>query len=167
MSIDTSRDAEVFRIFIKAPIQKVWDYIVDPEFNGKYAYMAPASYDLTPGGQYLCLSSPEMVEFGAPPTMCDGEVLQADPPKLLVQTWGAYFTPETVAEGKRKLTWELHEDDHGLTRVTVTHELENAPVTRVFVTGSDDESPGGGGGWAWILSDLKHVLETGASMVSH
>lgn len=161
----SSTNAEVFRIFIKAPIDKVWDYIVNPEFNQKYAYMVSGDYDLRPGGKYESRSTPQMVEFGAPPVMCDGEVVQVDAPKKLVQTWKAYFTPDTIAEGARTLTWDL-EEQNGVTRLTVTHDLQDAPVTAVFVNGSGQGGPmdGDGGGWPFILSDLKAVLETGESM---
>lgn len=166
MSI-TTQDVGVFRIYIKAPIQKVWDYIVDPAFNGTYGYGAPSLYDLSSGGKYECPSTPAMLKIGAPPVMVDGKVIQSDPPKLLVQTWKAYFTPETIAEGEQTVTWELDEDDHGLTSVTLTHEYAKAPVSRVFVTATGEgEQGGGGGGWAWILSDLKTVLETGKSNVA-
>ncbi len=42
----TATDTAVFRIYINAPIDKVWAHIVDPAFNGTYAYGAPAYYDL-------------------------------------------------------------------------------------------------------------------------
>lgn len=159
----TTTDTAVFRIFIKAPIDKVWAYIVDPAFNGTYAYGAPSSYDLVPGGKFETPSTPGMLEFGAPAVMCDGEVVEVDAPHRLVQKWAAYFTPETIAEGARTVTWELEEED-GLTKVTVTHDVTNAPTMRLFVTGSGDGGAGGdGGGWPWILSDLKSVLETGVS----
>jgi len=154
----TTADTAVFRIYIKAPIEKVWAYIVDPELNGTYAYGTQSFYDLVPGGTFTCPSSPAMKEFGSPDVMCDGEVIQSDAPKLLVQTWANYFTPETVAEGARTLTWELEEEE-GVTRVTVTHDVTNAPATRVFITGAGEG--GAGGGWPWILSDLKTILETG------
>jgi hypothetical protein len=44
-------------------------------------------------------------------------------------------------------------------KLTVTHELAGAPATAAMVSGSDEE--GAGGGWAWILSDLKSLVETG------
>jgi hypothetical protein len=43
----------------------------------------------------------------------------------------------------------------------VTHELENAPQTAAQVAG---EIEGAGGGWAFVLSDLKTLLETGESL---
>lgn len=159
-------DTAVFRIFIKAPIDKVWAYIVDPAFNGKYAYGAPGYYDLVPGGKYEVPSTPQMIEFGAPPVMCDGEVVEVEAPHRLVQKWAAYFTPESIAEGPRTVTWELVEEG-GVTKVTVTHDVTDAPTTRLFVTGSGDGGVGGdGGGWSYILSDLKSVLETGTSFTA-
>ncbi len=155
---------ETFRIYIKAPIDKVWAHIVEPAYNGRYAYMAAAQYDLTPGGEYVCRSTPDMLQFGAPEVMCFGKIIESNPPKRFVQTWAANFTPETIAEGTRTLTWDLHEDDHGVTSVTVVHDLTAAPKTRLFVTGTGDPSEGGGGGWAWILSDLKSLIETSSSM---
>ena len=47
----------------------------------------------------------------------------------------------------------------GVCKLTVTHELTDAPATAAMVSGSLDE--GAGGCWAWILSDLKSLVETG------
>jgi uncharacterized protein YndB with AHSA1/START domain len=104
-----------------------------------------------------------MQSFGAPAVLIDGEVLEADPPHRLVQTWHAYFNPDTAAEAPNRLTWEITEDDGGVVRLTVTHELEASPHTLAAVS-SDEKLQQGGGGWDWILSDLKSMLETGSSI---
>jgi uncharacterized protein YndB with AHSA1/START domain len=36
--------------------------------------------------------------------MIDGEILEVDPPKRLVQTWHANFTTETAAEPPQRVT---------------------------------------------------------------
>lgn len=162
----TTTDTAVFRIYIKAPIDKVWAYIVDPELNGTYAYRAPGYYDLVPGGRYEVPATAAMQEYGGPAIMCDGEVVEVDAPYRLVQKWAAYFTPESIAEGARIVTWEL-EEENGVTKVTLTHDLADAPSTRLFVTGAGDGGTAGdGAGWFWILSDLKTVLETGTSFAA-
>jgi uncharacterized protein YndB with AHSA1/START domain len=161
MTNDTKTTVRVHRVYINAPAQKVWDAITDPEWNGRYAFKAPSEYDLRPGGKYRVVSTPEMVSFGAPETLIDGEVLECEAPVRLVQTWRAHFTPETTAEGFTRLTWELEEDPPGMTRLTVIHDVENAPAV-ALTTAGDDPIAQGGGGWAWILSDLKTFLETGA-----
>jgi uncharacterized protein YndB with AHSA1/START domain len=156
----TQTTVTVHRIYINAPAQRVWDAITDPAWNGRYAYHAPSHYDLRPGGLYSVPSTPEMQAQGAPEVLIDGEVLECDPPTRLVQTWRAFFTPETAAEGFTRLTWELDEERPGLTRLTVTHDVENAPNVAAATTG-DAKLHEGGGGWAWILSDLKTLLESG------
>ena len=40
----------------------------------------------------------------------------------------------------------------------MTHDLEGAPKTAAMVGGRVEDA---GGGWSWILSDLKTLLETG------
>ena len=45
----------------------------------------------------------------------------------------------------------------------MTHELEDAPQLTLMVSGGMEDT-GAGGGWSWVLSDLKSLLETGRSM---
>jgi uncharacterized protein YndB with AHSA1/START domain len=152
---------QVFRVFIKATPQAIWEAITDPEWNVRYGYQSRAEYDLRPGGAYRAFANAEMVCHGAPEVVIEGEVLEIDPPHRLVQTWHAYFSPETTAEGPTRLTWELAPTgDEGVTQLTVTHELADAPNTAAIVTGSLPEA---GGGWSMVISDLKTLLETGAS----
>ena len=70
--------------------------------------------------------------------------------------------PQTATEQFTRLTWEIDEAGDGVTKLTVTHELDGAPRTATMVAGSF-EGEGGGGGWSWILSDMKTLLETGQS----
>jgi hypothetical protein len=56
------------------------------------------------------------------------------------------FEPELAAEGFTRLTWDIEEDDGGITRLTVTHELGNAPKTAAAVA-SVARIYEGGGGW--------------------
>jgi uncharacterized protein YndB with AHSA1/START domain len=91
----------------------------------------------------------------------DGEVIEADPPHKLVQTWRFLWSEEVKAEGPTRVTFEISEGDGGVCRLTVTHELEDAPETAEMVAGAQE---GAGGGWAFVLSDLKTLLETGESL---
>ena len=59
-----------------------------------------------------------------------------------------------------RLAWELDEERPGLTRLTVTRDVDNAPNVAAATT-NDAKLHEGGGGWAWILSDLKTLLESG------
>ena len=93
----------------------------------------------------------------------DSIVIEADPPRKLVQTWRALWDPELVAEGPTRVTWEISEEASGVSQLTVTHELEGAPLHAAQVA-STAPLEQGGGGWVWILSDLKSLLETGKRM---
>ena len=153
---------QVFRIYIKATPQAIWDAITKPEWTQKYGYRGIAEYDLRPGGKYRALAPADMQAMGMPEVVVDGEVLEADPPRKLVQTWRALWDEEIAAEGPTRVTFDIEEDDEGFTRLTVTHELEGAPMHAAQVT-SLAKLHEGGGGWAWILSDLKTLLEAGGS----
>ena len=87
----TATTTQVHRVWIKASVQRVWDAITDPQWNGRYGYGAPSQYDLRPGGLFLVKPSQQMIEFGANDPLIDGEVIEADPPNRLVQTWHARF----------------------------------------------------------------------------
>jgi uncharacterized protein YndB with AHSA1/START domain len=161
----TQVTTQVYRVYIRATPQAVWDAITKPEWTRRYGYRGASEYDLRPGGSYRGLATPEMIAMGGPEVVVDGEVVEADPPRKLVQTWRFLWDPALVAEGFTRVTWEIEEDDGGATRLTVIHELEGAPKTAAMV---EPTSPArlheGGGGWAWILSDLKTLLETGKAI---
>ena len=153
-------DIEVFQVSIKATPQAIWTAITDPEWNRRYGYQSPSEYELRPGGAFRTLATAEMKQYGGPDVIIDGEVIECDPPRKLVQTWRPLWDPESLAEGGKRLTWEIVEGQDGVCTLTVTHELANAPKTRYMVTGKD---PNAGGGWPFMLEDLKRLLETGAA----
>jgi uncharacterized protein YndB with AHSA1/START domain len=161
--IETAVTTQVYRVYIKATPEAIWDAITKPEWTEKYGYKGRAEYELRPGGAYRAFATEAMVSMGAPEVVVDGEVVEADPPRKLVQTWRAMWDPELVAEGFTRVTWEIEEEDGGFAALTVTHELEGAPRHAAQVA-SRAPLAQGGGGWSWILSDLKTLLETGKSI---
>ncbi len=82
---------QVYQVYIKATPQKIWDAITTPEWTQRYGYQSPAEYDLRPGGAYRGLATEAMSAHGAPAVVVDGEVIEADPPRRLVQTWRALW----------------------------------------------------------------------------
>jgi hypothetical protein len=68
--------------------------------------------------------------------------------------------PAMADEGFTRVTYELDERDGGATKLTVIHDLEGAPGLETLVSGGREDQ-GAGGGWSWVLSDLKSLLETG------
>jgi uncharacterized protein YndB with AHSA1/START domain len=153
---------QVYRVYIKATPEAIWDAITKPEWTQRYGYGGSAEFDLRPGGTYRHLTTEEMRAMGAGDVAIDGEVIESDPPRKLVQTWRMVMDPEAAAEGFTRLTYEIGEANDGVTKLTVIHDLAGAPRLALMVSGDmEDAGGGGGGGWSWILSDLKTVLETG------
>ncbi len=151
---------QVYRVYITVPAQQVWDAITTPEWTEQYGYGGRGEYDLRPGGAYRGRTSAAMRESGAPDLAVDGEIVEADPPSKLVQTFRMVMDDEMAAEGFTRLTYEILEVEPGLTKLTVIHELDGAPKLALLMSGGLEEH-GAGGGWSWVLSDLKTLLETG------
>jgi uncharacterized protein YndB with AHSA1/START domain len=159
---ETAVTTQVFRVYIKASPDAIWDAITKPEWTERYGYRGRQEFDLRPGGAFKAFATEDMRAMGGPEIMVDGEVIEADPPRKLVQTWRALWSEDVAAESTR-VTFDIEEDDGGVTRLTVTHELEGAPFHAAVVGISDARMFAGGGGWPMILSDLKTLLETGRS----
>lgn len=102
---------------------------------------------------------------GVPDVIVDGEVIESDPPKKLVQTWRMLMDADNV-EGFTTLTYEIVQSSRpGVAKLTVTHDLTNAPGLAEMVAGRR-EPEGAGGGWNEVLSGMKTLLETGQPMVN-
>jgi uncharacterized protein YndB with AHSA1/START domain len=151
---------QVYRVYIKATPEAVWDAIVKPEWTERYGYRGRVSYDLRPGGRYEGATNAGMRAMGAPEIGIDGEVLESDPPRRLVQTWRMIMDEQMAAEGFTRLTHEIEPRGDGVTRLTLIHELAGAPTLQLLMSGGMEDN-GAGGGWSWVLSDLKSLLETG------
>jgi uncharacterized protein YndB with AHSA1/START domain len=159
-TVATTATTQVYRVYIKATPEAIWDAITKPEWTERYGYGGRAEFELRPGGAYLGYSSEGMRKMGAPDIAVDGEVLEADPPRKLVHTWRMLMDPAMAAEGFTKLTYEIEPRKEGVTRLTVIHELEGAPGQFLLLAGGMEDQ-GAGGGWSWVLSSLKTLLETG------
>ncbi len=154
---------QVYRIVIKASAQAIWDAITKPEWTERYGYGGRVELEQKSGGSFSHKASAEMKAFGMPDEIITGKVIECDPLKKLVQTWHPLFNPQTTAEPHTTLTYEIVEHSGGVCTLTIYHDVAGAPLVAGMVHGGRD--PGqGGGGWPWILSDLKSLLETGKRM---
>ena len=165
MTTTTDVTTQVYRVYIRATPQAIWDAITTPEWTERYGYGGKVAFDLQPGGEFRHIASDRMRAAGLPEVMVVGEVLESDPPHRLVQTWHPVWDEQIGAERASRLTYELAQEParDGVTRLTLVHELEGAPLTAAMVSGQVEEA---GGGWAFVLSDLKSLLETGSGVVA-
>ena len=154
---------QIYRAYINATAEAIWDAITTPEWSAKYGYAMLVDYELKSGGAFRVYANEGMKAFGCPDVISDGEVIEANPPRKLVQTWRMTMTPEMAAEAFTRVTFEIDPARGGVTRVTVTHDVTGAPMWAAVLRG-DHESSGAGGGWSEILSGLKTLLETGQQL---
>ncbi len=134
----------VYQTFIKATPQEVWRAITDGEVTVKYFYGTRVESDWEPGAQVTYRG-----EDGA--LVADGEVLAIDPGRRLEMTFVARWDEELEAEGAAREVWII-EDVGGATKLTV--ELYDVDV-------SDKRYGEYSGGFAYIVSGMKTLLETG------
>ena len=134
---------KVYEIYIKTTPDRLWEAITDSELRSKYTFGVGVNSDWTPGSRY------EAVHAEAGVAINEGENLEVDPPRRLVQTMTALWSDEVKSEGQSRVTWEI-EPVGDSCRLTVTHDE--------LAEDANDELYGG---WPMILSGLKTLLETG------
>jgi uncharacterized protein YndB with AHSA1/START domain/DNA-binding transcriptional ArsR family regulator len=134
---------KVFEIYIKTTPERLWDAITDSEIRSKYQFGARVDSDWTPGSRFAMSAMDGAVALG------EGENLEVDPPRKLVQSMVALWGEDVKAEGTSRITWEI-EPVGDSCRLTVTHDQ--------LREGANDQLYGG---WPMILSGLKTWLETG------
>ena len=147
-SMTTSKPQLVYQIVIMAPPEQVWAAITTPEFTSRYYYGSTLTTDLTVGSPFT-YHMPD----GSP--IVEGQVVASEPPNRLVHTYHSLWPPMNE-DAPTRVTWELESMPGGVTRVTVVHE--DFPSETATYKGLQ------GGGWAWILSNMKTLLETGEPM---
>jgi uncharacterized protein YndB with AHSA1/START domain len=160
---------QIYRVYIKATPQAIWDAITKSEWTERYGYGGRSEYNLHPGGSYQAFTTEAMKQVGAergfpvPDVAIDGQVIESDPPRKLVLTWRMVMDPEIAAEGFTRLTYEIEPSKDGVTKLTLIHDLRGAPKLAALLAG-EREAEEAGGGWSWVLSDLKTLLETGKTL---
>jgi uncharacterized protein YndB with AHSA1/START domain/DNA-binding transcriptional ArsR family regulator len=146
--LEGSTMEKVFEIYIKTTPERLWEAIVDPELRAKYNFGVGIQSDWTPGSRY------ESVHPGAGIAIAEGENLEVDPPRRLVQSFTALWADEVKAEGPSRVTWEIEQVADSC-RLTVVHDQ--------LREGANDQLYGG---WPMILSGLKTLLETGGELTT-
>jgi uncharacterized protein YndB with AHSA1/START domain/DNA-binding transcriptional ArsR family regulator len=132
----------VYEIYIRTTPDKLWRALTEPEFTRQYFHGTEIRSKLKKGEPFLN-TLPDGTK------MVDGEVLECDPPNRLVHTWRVHWDP-ALSHELSKVSY-LIEQKGDACKLTVVHEVENAPLTAKSVKG----------GWPMILSSLKSLLETG------
>jgi uncharacterized protein YndB with AHSA1/START domain len=61
----TNAATQIYRVYIKATPQAIWDAITKPEWTERYGYGGRSEYQLQPGGTYRGFASEAMKKAGA------------------------------------------------------------------------------------------------------
>jgi uncharacterized protein YndB with AHSA1/START domain len=138
--------AAVFETYIKTTPERLWEAITDSEMRAKYSFGVGTESDWSQGSSYRS-SVPGVIDIA------EGENVEVDPPRRLVQTFTALWSDEVKSAGESRVTWEIEPVGDDSCRLTVTHDQ--------LKPGANGELYGG---WPMILSGLKTLLETGEQL---
>ena len=144
---ETATTTQVYQVFIKATPEQIWEAITKPDFTERYFYGVAGEFDLRPGGIYNGLA-------GSTSRSCSSTARSSSPTRRGgSSTRGARSTTRRPRPSRTsRVSWEIEPQDGGFTKLTVVHDrLEEAPKTALSVAG----------GWSFVLSGLKTLLETG------
>jgi uncharacterized protein YndB with AHSA1/START domain len=119
---------KVFEIYIKTDPETLWKEIEDP---GLAARMFQVPGD--PGGN----------------ASGDGDTVESDPPRKLVRTMHAKWSPEVDAAGQTRITYEIEPVGTSCRLLIVHDQIPEGASNEIW------------GGWPMILSALKTHLESG------
>jgi uncharacterized protein YndB with AHSA1/START domain len=153
MIVASDQDAVVSEIEIAAPPERVFQSLTDSDQLVRWFTDAscPVQFwkmDARPGGSYsYATEKSNIVVNGVSEFKCCGEILEFDPPRLLVYTWIANWH----LDPKRKtiVRWELTPTASG-THVKVTHSgLAHDPQSLADYRG----------GWPGVVENLKRFAE--------
>jgi uncharacterized protein YndB with AHSA1/START domain len=147
-TIEEKTMEKVFEIYIKTTPEQLWQAITDSELRSRYTFGVGIESDWSAGSPY------KAAHQTAGMTISEGENLEVDPPRRLVQSFNAVWSDDVKAEGTSRVTWEI-EPVGDSCRLLVTHDqLREGANEQVY------------GGWPMILSGLKTLLETGESLTT-
>ncbi len=137
------RPRHVFQVYIRTTPELLWQAITDPTFTQRYLHRSRVTSTWRQGEKVSYLIGDELV--------VDGEVLLAEPPHRLVQTWSFRRHPELRDDPASRVTWEI-EPVGETCRLTLVHDDFPSETPTFQSVGS---------GWPMVLSSLKSLLETG------
>jgi len=137
---------KIYEIYIKTTPQALWKAIIDTEMRRKWNFGAIVTSDFTPGSRFEGRGGGQLI--------LEGENIEVDPPRRLVQNFRALWSEEAKAEGTSRVTYEIEQiRDSCLLKIT-HNQLREGANAQLY------------GGWPMALSGLKTLLETGEMLTT-
>jgi|SRR5215469_15909593 uncharacterized protein YndB with AHSA1/START domain len=151
--VTPDQDALVSEIHIAAPPERVFQALTDSTqvlqwWTSPECPIENFSIELRTGGRWhYDTKSTKMTVNGVSTFHCDGEVVEYDPPRVLMYTWIANWHEKPAQ--RTVVRWELASSNGG-TLLRVTHSgLTNLPASRRDYSG----------GWPGVLESVKKFIE--------
>ena len=142
---------KLYEIYIKTTPEKLWDALTNPDLRSKYNFGVRVESDWSPGSRYEG-KAPNGPNSSMP--IVEGENVEVDKPRKLVQTFRALWSDAVKKEGTSRVTWEIEQVADSC-KLTVTHDqLRDNANSELY------------GGHMMILSGLKTLLETGQKLTT-
>jgi uncharacterized protein YndB with AHSA1/START domain/DNA-binding transcriptional ArsR family regulator len=132
---------KVFEIYIKTTPERLWQAITDPELRCKYTFGAVITSTWEPGSRYQAMGNGNLI--------AEGENLEVNPPRRLVQSFRAVWDDDVNREGTSRVTWEIEPIGDSCRLLVIHDQLREGANAQLY------------GGWPMVLSGLKTLLETG------
>jgi uncharacterized protein YndB with AHSA1/START domain len=133
----------VAAVYVRATREGTWRAITETDFTVRYYYGNAIESTFEPGSSYRMTMDGEL--------QIEGEILEIDPPRRLVQSWHGVWDPQMAADAPTRVTWEIEVAGPGVCKVTLVHGG--------LVAGSSTLEQVSDG-WPYILSGMKTLLET-------
>ena len=138
-----SRPPFVYVTYIKTTPEKLWQALTDGEFTRRYWGGRRIQSDWNVGSPVRHVRDDGGIDW-------QGEVLQAERPRLLSYTFGMQISEQHRGERPSRVTFEL-EALGSVVKLTLSHD-DFEPISATFETTRH--------GWPAIMSSLKSLLET-------
>ena len=141
-----ARSTFVYVTYIRTTPEKLWSALTDAEYMKQYWFGTHCESQWTAGSSWKMVSRDGQISDA-------GEIVESEPPRRLVIRWQHQSKPELKAEGESQCTMELEPSGTAF-KLSITHIIERDPSKFIAAVS---------GGWPKIISNLKSLLESGAT----
>jgi uncharacterized protein YndB with AHSA1/START domain len=139
----------VYVTYIRTTPQRLWQALTERQFTEQFWYGLSVECDWQQGSTWRLLTPNGTAAH-------TGHVLEVNPPDKLVLAWRHEFMPRLKAEGHTRVSFEIKQLGE-MVKLTVAQESDQGAGDTIGIMAR---------GWPLLLSSLKTLMETGASLKS-
>ena len=139
----TDNNSLSFEVDVRAPVDRVWQALIDPDLTQRYYFNTRVESNWKPG-------SPISYRDAQGHSALDGKIVEFAPPGRLVTTFEPKWMPQDQAGPASTVIWEISSNGK-VSKLKLTHkdlDMNNPIVNEIR------------GAWQPTLDLLKKVVET-------